>query len=231
MTDTGPSMAPLTIGVVSRQYLIWLGFQSVFSSAVNLRIVVHPYCRTTSELLRIDQHPDVVILDLETVRDAIGALKRIRESAPYSKIVLLSGVEDNRRLHEVVRYGIDGVMLTIQPPEVALAMVTSLYPSARTRSQAAHQEAVGRRREMYKQTLNSEMPPLAWPYVVTEREQEVIRLVRRGLSNKEIADRLRIADSTVRHHLTSILDKLGVASRQKLLVQAHRLRSVPVSPP
>lgn len=160
MTDTDPWMAPLTIGVLSRQYLIWLGFQSVFECAARLRVVMHPYCRTTSELLRAGQCPDVVILDLETVRHAVSTVRQIRESAPSSKIVLLSGVDDKQPLHEVARYGIDGVMLTSQPPEVALAMLRSLYPRARTRGQAAHHEGVERRREMYsrRSTLKCRRP-------------------------------------------------------------------------
>ena len=49
-----------------------------------------------------------------------------------------------------------------------------------------------------------------------------MRLVSEGLSNKDIADRLCISSITVRHHLTSIFDKLGVSNRQKLLIRAHQ---------
>jgi DNA-binding NarL/FixJ family response regulator len=67
--------------------------------------------------------------------------------------------------------------------------------------------------------------PPAWPEALTEREREVIRLVEEGLSNKDIAYRLSISDSTVRHHMTSIFDKVGVSNRQKLLIHAHHFRS------
>lgn len=156
MADISTSVPPRTIAVLSRQYLIWLGFRSVIECAALPQVVMHPYRRTTSELLGVGQCPDVVILDLETVRHPIGAIKQIRESAPSGKIVLLSGVDDTQPLREVTAYGVDGVMLTSQPPEVVLAMLRSLYPRARTRGQAAHHEAVARRREMYKQKLNSE---------------------------------------------------------------------------
>ncbi len=72
-------------------------------------------------------------------------------------------------------------------------------------------------------------PPLpAWPNALTEREREIIRLVGQGLSNKDIAYKLSISDSTVRHHMTSIFDKVGVPNRQKLLVHAHQFRATPV---
>jgi len=60
---------------------------------------------------------------------------------------------------------------------------------------------------------------------VTEREREVIRSEEQGLSNKEIADRLCISDSTVRSHLTNMFNKVGVRSRQKLLIHAHQFRA------
>ena len=60
------------------------------------------------------------------------------------------------------------------------------------------------------------------PDLVTKREREIVALVGEGLSNKDIAGRLGISSITVRHHLTSIFDKLGVATRQKLLIRAHQ---------
>lgn len=61
---------------------------------------------------------------------------------------------------------------------------------------------------------------------LTERERKIIVLVGRALSNKVIADRLCIISITVRHHLTSIFDKLGVTTRQKLLIRAHQYKLV-----
>ena len=57
---------------------------------------------------------------------------------------------------------------------------------------------------------------------LAKSDKEVVRLVSEGLSNKDIADRLCISNITVRHHLTSIFDKLGVSNRQKLLIRAHK---------
>jgi DNA-binding NarL/FixJ family response regulator len=57
---------------------------------------------------------------------------------------------------------------------------------------------------------------------VTNREREVIALIGEGLRNKDVAERLFISETTVRHHLTSIFNKLGISSRQKLLIVAHQ---------
>jgi DNA-binding NarL/FixJ family response regulator len=57
---------------------------------------------------------------------------------------------------------------------------------------------------------------------LTNREREVVALIGEGLKNKDIADRLFISETTVRHHLTSIFDKIGVSDRVELLIYAYR---------
>jgi DNA-binding CsgD family transcriptional regulator len=58
--------------------------------------------------------------------------------------------------------------------------------------------------------------------ILTEQERDMVRLIGQGRSNKDIADHLCISAVTIRHHLTSIFDKLGVTTRPKLLVRAHQ---------
>lgn len=62
----------------------------------------------------------------------------------------------------------------------------------------------------FRKKIESEPQSPAWPEALTDREREIIQLVGQGLSNKDIAYQLSISDSTVRHHLTSIFDKIGV---------------------
>jgi DNA-binding NarL/FixJ family response regulator len=79
----------------------------------------------------------------------------------------------------------------------------------------------------FTKTADPDSAPPVWPEALTEREREIIRLVGKGLSNKDIAYELSISDSTVRHHMTSIFDKVGVPNRQKLLLHTHHVRSTP----
>ena len=64
--------------------------------------------------------------------------------------------------------------------------------------------------------------PTRWIGSLTDRERAVIALVGQGLSNRDISSRLGVSETTVRHHLTSIFDKLRVSNRQKLLIYAHQ---------
>ncbi|MBX3300730.1 MAG: response regulator transcription factor [Nitrospira sp.] len=226
MTDT---MVPaLTIAIISSYHVVSLGLQQIFESRETPRFLVHPYQRMTPDVLLPEHRPDVVILDMETERDVIGAIKLMREAAPKIKILSFSGFEDKERMREAIEYGVDGVILKVQPPKVVLAAIDALYSPFHN---DAFPERNGTRfasqREVSKIHPTTETRPAVWPDALTEREREVIGLVRQGLSNKDIAYQLSISDSTVRHHLTSIFDKVGVSNRQKLLVHAHHIGSTP----
>jgi len=80
----------------------------------------------------------------------------------------------------------------------------------------------GAGQNMMRPILMKSGPDAAKIATLTKREHEIISLLSGGLQNRPIADRLSISETTVRHHLTSIFDKLGVANRLELIVYAYR---------
>ncbi|MDC8447035.1 MAG: response regulator transcription factor [Nitrospira sp.] len=223
------AMPTLTIGILSNQCLVWLGLQKILESSATIPMVVLPHQERTSDRLLTECRPDVFILDLETEHDVLGIIKQIREAIPTSKIVLLCGLGDKDRTREAFAAGVDGIILKVQPPEVVLAVIEALYATAKP-STALERESGGKMglELAFTRQVESNPPPPAWPEALTDREREIIRLVKQGLSNKDIAYKLSISDSTVRHHMTSIFDKVGVPNRQKLLIHAHHVRATPV---
>lgn len=217
---------PLTIAIVSSHYLARLGLQKIFESRATRHIVVQQYQRITPDICLPAPPPDVFILDMETERDMTGAIRWIRASAPRSKLLLLSGFEEKDRMHEAFQCGVDGVLLKIQPPEVVMAMIDALSPSLCQHTHFAQDlVAITNLNQTFIPKTGVEKQYAVWPEDLTEREREIIKLLRQGLSNKDIAHTLSISDSTVRHHLTNIFDKVGVPNRQKLLVHAQTIRS------
>jgi DNA-binding NarL/FixJ family response regulator len=228
MTGASTVVPSLTIAIISSHYVVQLALQEIFRSSKTLQIVGQPHQRMTPDALLSEKRPDVVILDMETERDTIGSISLIRASAPKSKIVLLSGFEDKERMREAFECGADGVILKVQPPEVVLAVIRALYHPA---DNHVYTERKGLFLEdlkgTFEKTAEIEAQRPVWLGALTEREREVTTLVGQGLSNKEIAYQLSIADSTVRHHLTNIFDKVGVPNRQKLLIHTHHVQFTP----
>lgn len=140
--------------------------------------------------------------------------------------MLLSRFEDAHRTHEAFECSVDGVILNVQPPAVMLAAIEALHIPATNHAFVGSHDVMGANLSAASpQKVASNARPSTWPEGLTERKQEIIRLVGQGLSNKDIADRLCISDRTVRHHLTGIFDKVGVSNRQKLLNHTRHVRS------
>lgn len=218
-----------TVAIISSQYVVWLGLRNILESSKTTRVVGEPVQREEHQTFITKYQPDVVILDVETERDVIGTIQQIQGCSPTSKIVVWTGFEDKDRLRTAVEHGVDGVILKIHPPAVVLATIESLYPSPNnTPSMGDNVRRPLDLEEHILERYDSMQQATPWPDALTEREREIIQLVGQGMSNKDIAYRLSIADSTVRHHLTSIFDKVGVPNRQKLLLHTHHFRLPPV---
>jgi DNA-binding NarL/FixJ family response regulator len=148
---------------------------------------------------------------MEPYTNASEMIRMVKDTVPHTRILLLAGLEKIEGVLQAPELGVDGVVLRTQPPEVILAAVTVLvHPSTNAGAAAVNGRGLPR-------------PYVAvWPASLSPREREIVQCVSQGQSNKEVADRLGISAITVRHHLTSIFSKLGVAGRQKLIIQAHQ---------
>lgn len=221
MSNTGIVLVPRTVMLISGQYIVWEGLRKTFEDTAGaFRIVVRPYRQVPHDSVLATNPADLFLLDLGTERDPIGLISKIREAAQNSKIVVMGGIGNMERLHHAIEYGVDGVILNVQPPTVVLAVIKALYPHAHNLPLRGRHEAecMDLRKSAQKQTVSERQPPV-WIDALTLREQEVSRLVGQGLSNKEIACLLSISDSTVRHHLTNVFAKIGVPNRQNLLLR------------
>jgi DNA-binding NarL/FixJ family response regulator len=187
-----------------------------------MRLVGHARSGAEFDGLMSHEAPHVILIDMEPELDAGPLIQRIRQRAPVSKIVLLSGFDDKERTKEAFLQGVDGIVLKVQPPSVLIAVIDSLCEAIRNSVNDKGGEATAVVTNSRPASFNTEPAALRRPDGLTEREREVIVLIGQGLSNKDIADRLCISGITVRHHLTSIFDKLGVTTRQKLLIRAHQ---------
>jgi NarL family two-component system response regulator LiaR len=158
--------------------------------------------------------PDVVLMDVVMPGiDGVEALRRIGGRRPQTRVVMLTSYADERRAMEAVDAGASGFLLKDASPRDVVAAI-----------RAAHRgEAILHPSVAAKLLAERRRPPAAHADL-TARELEVLRLIARGLPNKQIAVELHVSEKTVKTHVSAILRKLAVADRTQAAMYAVRER-------
>jgi two-component system, NarL family, response regulator LiaR len=156
--------------------------------------------------------PDVVLMDLlMPVMDGITAIGTIRRELPDVEVVALTSVLEDVSVVGAIRAGAIGYLLKdTQAEELCRAIKAAAAGQVQLSPQAAAR-------------LMREVRAPESPEMLSDRETEVLRLLARGSANKEIARSLNIGEKTVKSHVSSILGKLGVASRTQAALHAVRI--------
>ena len=161
--------------------------------------------RAVSELA-----PDVVLMDLSMPgRDGTSATREITRIDGGVAVVVLTSFSDSHRIQEALDAGAVGYMLKDSEPG---ELIEAVQAAARGET-PLHPKAARVARRRSTTTAEDEL---------TDREQEVLRLVTRGLTNAQIARRLGIAERTVKGHLTNVFTRLGVADRTSAAMWAQQ---------
>ncbi|MDU7588952.1 MAG: response regulator [Acidovorax sp.] len=219
--------APTTLFLIDDHTLLRRGLVALLSQQPDLRVVGE--AGDAAEALRLlpTLRPDVILLDnhLPGVR-GVDAIAGLREASQGSRVLMLTVSEDGQDLAAALRNGAQGYLLkTIDGDLLAQAIRRAargepvVSPEMMGKLVAAFQSQGAPTPE----PLPEEEEPAS---VLSPREEDVLREIARGLSNKEIARALDIAETTVKIHVQHILRKLGLSSRVQAAVYAsdrHRL--------
>jgi DNA-binding NarL/FixJ family response regulator len=144
--------------------------------------------------------PDVVLMDLELpVLDGVDAIRRIREHAPDTAVIVLTAFDTDDRILSAVQAGAQGYLLKGAPREEIFRAVRTAHAGGTLLEPIIASRLLRRVREA--------------PAALTPREEEVLRLLARGLSNRDIAAALFVSERTAKFHVSSILSKLGASNR------------------
>jgi DNA-binding NarL/FixJ family response regulator len=219
----------IKIVTVSSNTFVQLGLRQTFDAHPSVTVVGE--CPPGSSVRDVveEERPDLIVVDLESDMNQLD-IGMLRQCAPEARIVVLSGWSDMERGRRALEMGADVIMMKCQPASLLLAIIESMAkgqaaPTSQTRSLLFKHE----RGEA--QPARKDSAPSARMELLTERERAVAGLIGEGLSNRDIAERLFISETTVRHHLTSIFDKLGVSNRQKLLLLVNQWKVAELTAP
>ncbi len=209
------------VALISNNFLLRLGLHQIVKTENWIRLIESAPNGMNIDDMLMNERPHVLIIDTEMESDVTDLIRKVKASAPHVKTIVLSGFANRESTRQAIDFGVDGIVLKVQPSSVLIATIEYLVrPTGEIEDGAARTNVAKVPRVAIPHTDSS--CQTKWPDGLTEREREVIRLISQGLSNKDIADRLFISSITVRHHLTNIFDKLGVSNRQKLLIRAHQ---------
>ena len=161
--------------------------------------------------------PDILLLDLAMPRvpgmDALRELSAADE-ALKTRIIVLTAAVERLQIVQALQMGARGVVMK----EAATQLLMKAIRTVMSGQYWIGREAVGDIVDFMRTNASGEKPPRN--FGLTKREMEILAAIVAGLSNKEIARRFTLSEDTVKHHLTNIFDKVGVASRLELALFA-----------
>ena len=160
-------------------------------------------------------HPDVILLDLVMPElDGTGAIREIKAHNPDVRILVLTTFASDDKLYPAIKAGAMGYLLKDTEPEDLVRAIQQVHRGEYPLSPAIAQKVLREIARRAEEPLTSD--PL------TAREVEVLGLIARGLTNRQIADQLVISEATVRTHVGNILGKLHLATRTQAALYALR---------
>jgi NarL family two-component system response regulator LiaR len=211
VSDPAP---PITVLVADDHEVVRRGVRAFFASQPGLEVVAE--AATGQEAVRAvrERSPAVVVLDLRMPgMDGMEAMHRIAEASPATRIVVLTSYWADEELYPALRAGALSYLLKdVSAHELADAVRRA------ARGEPTMSPRIVQR--LMRDVVGTHGDPA--PESLTPRETEVLRLLAAGLANHEIADRLGIAEATVKGHVGHLLAKLGLSDRTQAAVHAWR---------
>jgi DNA-binding NarL/FixJ family response regulator len=165
--------------------------------------------------------PGVVLMDVRMPgMDGVEATWRLRERWPDARVIILTTFDDDEYVFEGLRAGALGYLLKdVSGHDLAEAVRTVAAGGALIDPSVARKVVA----EFARVAPPARQPDIGLPEPLSEREQEILRLLAHGLSNREIAERLSLAQGTVKNYVTTILQKMGTRDRTQAALRAREL--------
>lgn len=208
-------MQPVTVVVADDHTLVRRGLVSLFHKQRRVKVVGEAAdgLEAVDKVRQLD--PDVVLMDLKMPRlDGIDATRKIAQQSPRTGVVILTVCDSDDDLLAAVVAGAKGYLLKNATLE---QLVRAIETAAAGEVVLSTSIAAKLLREVHRCARGGRRTTL-----LTRREQEILRLLAKGASNRRIADTLVIAESTVRGHIHNMLDKLQLENRLQAVAYAVR---------
>jgi DNA-binding NarL/FixJ family response regulator len=203
--------------VADDQSLVRAGFRMLLADQPDIDVVAEAVNGAEAVEKAARFHPTVILMDIRMPElDGLHATRRILAADPAARVLILTTFDLDEYIYEALSAGASGFVLKDDPPEQLLAAIRTVAAGDALLSPAVTKRVIRQFTRVPRPT------PPAGVEELTEREQEVFRLIVDGLSNAEIGAQLFISDTTVKTHVTHVLQKLGLRDRVQAVVMAYR---------
>jgi DNA-binding NarL/FixJ family response regulator len=212
-------MSPIRVLLVDDHALFRKGVADLLAAEPEFELVgAAPDGIRAVEMAR-ELMPDVILMDISMPGiDGLEATRRIKAEIPYVRIVILTVSESDQSLFDAIKSGAQGYLLKSVQPQALVDTLSGVFHGEASISGAMAARLL---QDLARESRPASPPPSPAARL-TQREQEVLRLVAQGKSNKEIASALSIAENTVKNHLKNILEKLHLENRVQAATFALR---------
>lgn len=212
---------PIRVMLADDHSLVREGLRSLLASEPDLELVAEATNGLEAVEMALRTKPDVLLLDIRMPGESgLEALRRIKAGSPDTEVLLLTMHDVRTYVREALGSGAAGYLLKDSPP----ALIRQAVRTAAQHGTVLHERA----RELLlsdaakgsggeDRLSEAQAPPLS------ERELEILTLVANGNSNRQVADRLHLAESTVKKYVQSLMGKLRAADRTEAAVIGMRL--------
>ena len=202
---------------VDDQSMVRAGFRLLLADEPDIEVVAEASNGREAVAHAARLHPDVILMDIRMPElDGLEATRRILATDTSARVLVLTTFDLDDYVFEALRAGASGFVLKDDPPEQLLAAVRTVASGEALLSPAVTRRVIRHFSSTRRQARPAEVSSL------TSRELEVFQLITRGLSNAEIGQALFISDTTVKTHVTRLLQKLGLRDRAQAIVLAYQ---------
>ncbi|HEU5011285.1 MAG TPA: response regulator transcription factor [Roseiflexaceae bacterium] len=214
-------MEPISVLLIDDHRVVRQGLRDFLELQDDIEVVGEAGSGEEGVKIVQDKLPDVVLMDMVLPGiDGVEATRRVKAASPSTQVIVLTSFTDDDKVFPAIKAGaISYLLKDVQPEDLAKAI-----RAAQRNEAVLHPEVAAK----LMQEFNAPRPAENSAEQLTEREMDVLRLIARGKSNKEIADTLIISEKTVKTHVSNILSKLHLADRTQAAIYALRQRLVPM---
>jgi DNA-binding NarL/FixJ family response regulator len=208
--------------LVDDQALFREGLETLLSVHRDIQVVGQASNGQEAVEVAAKVQPDVVLMDVRMpILNGVRATRRLKKALPQCRVIVLTTFDDDEYVFDALRAGAVGYLLKDVP---SARLVEAIRAAARGESilePSVAAKVIAEFTRVSSMVPSAQMEQLVEP--LSERELEILALIARGASNREIADQLFIAEGTVKNHVTHILGKLDVRDRTQAALKAREL--------